>query len=51
MGVSQYHLEFIANGYTGYHVANSAADGAEDSVSLLLLQPHAELKGRNLSFS
>lgn len=43
MGISKDHLELVADTDSVHHVPDDALDGAEDSVSLLLLEPHSEL--------
>lgn len=42
VGVGEHHLELVADCHSCDHVANNASDCAQDCVSLLLLQPHAE---------
>ncbi len=44
MGVGEDHAELVADGDSGDHVADDAAHGTEHCVSLLLLEPHAELE-------
>jgi hypothetical protein len=44
MGVGQDHLELVSNSDSGEHVADGAANGTENCVSLLLLQPHSEFE-------
>ena len=48
MGVGEDHLELVADSDSLHHVADGGADGAQHGVSLLLLQPHAELEGGGL---
>ena len=43
MGECEHHAELVADGHSSDHVSDSAADGSQGGVSLLLLQPHAEL--------
>ena len=43
VGVGEDHAELVAHSDTGDHVSDPAADGAQSCVSLLLLQPHAQL--------
>lgn len=44
VGVCEDHLEFVADGDSGNHVADDTSHCAEYCVSLLLLEPHAELE-------
>ena len=41
--VSEHHAELVAYSHSGDHVSDPAADRAQCGISLLLLQPHAEL--------
>ena len=50
MGVGQDHLKLISVGNSVDHVSNCWSDGTEDSVSLLLLEPHSELDWRAALF-
>jgi hypothetical protein len=50
MGVGEDHAELVADGDSGDHVADDASDGTEHCVSLLLLEPHAELEVRPCPF-
>lgn len=45
MGVGEDHLELVSNSHSLDHVADSATDSSKNSVTLLFLEPHAELKG------
>jgi hypothetical protein len=49
MGVGEDHLELVSNGDALNHISDGAADGAEDCISLLLLQPHSEFEGGFIS--
>ena len=49
MGVGEDHLELVSDSDSLHHVADGGADSAQHGVSLLLLQPHAELEGGGLS--
>lgn len=49
MGVGEDHSEFISNSDSLNHIADSASDGSQDSVSLLFLKPHSELEGASLA--
>ena len=42
--VSENHSKFITNGNTLNHVADSASNGSNGSISLLFLKPHSEFK-------
>lgn len=42
--VGEDHAELVADSDSGNHVADDASDGTEYCISLLLLEPHAELK-------
>ena len=43
VGVGEDHAELVADSDTSDHVSDPAADGAQGGISLLLLQPHAQL--------
>ena len=49
MGVGEDHFELVAHGDSGDHVADGASNGSKHCVSLLLLQPHPELKSAGLA--
>ena len=49
MGVGEDHFELVAHRHTGEHVAHCASNGSKHCVSLLLLQPHPELKSAGLA--
>jgi hypothetical protein len=44
MGICQDHLELVSVGDSVNHVSDDASDGAQDCVSLFLLQPHSEFE-------
>lgn len=51
MRVSEDHAELVPDGNSSNHVADSAANGTQDCVSLFLLEPHSEFKGVSIALS
>jgi len=50
MGIGKNHLEFVSDLNSSDHVADSASNSAQYSVSFLLLKPHSEFEGGSFSF-